>query len=1540
MIRKVVILALTLFLLFNNQAFATIDIPAGNYGWTLGKYDSKTKTFSPSTTSIFQWDISTGKSMFVRTIGPTSVWVDGAREGTIVSFVDKNSSVDNGYPMVEKSQWNAWITLFGGGSNSAFVLKNLQSWYFDYNGKTFANLSQLAELSGGRGLSYSVTEGLLIYGKSTGPTASITPTRYSCKVGESITFNLSATNKALSYHFVDMTFKDDKGNTYINNKRYLSDVATDSVKKTFTAPGNYLFTLTVNDGVFRYTTKQMLISVSNNPVDPVQPPDPLPEAPPEPPAAENLPPTAVYSWPSTCYEGDTVNVSESSFDLDGQVVSRSWAFAPPFVGTSSLGKGGGTISFNNIGTYNMTLTVTDDDGATDAVTHSIEVKPPVPQAVITYGGALKENRRVVLDSSNSISGTKYPIDHAKDEWTITAVYGGTASDIKLGTRTGANQDVLFKKAGTYRIGLKVYNSKYASEWAYKDLVISPDTAPVANFFKSAIAFRNPAVNNYAYVTLNDRTFSFDGDFISQRTWKYKFDTDNDGSFLDEAWVVLDSGNNTKVTFKANHVGKYLFELEVIEGFGQETIPAFIVDADYRRGDTTTKPQADKITDVQNIAPVTSFTAALKPKVDIVFSQGFLTDYANRFPQMVNNLDTILGPKLASKGIDYAFYNTDNRAVQIYDVSKSFYNLAYTYEQFPVTLSYDLGTSISKDDISQFNIFAFGNNMKLYVSNDNVNWYYVRNVVSAPYSTINWNYCDSIDKFSIPIPNFRYTKLTFDYSGNGSFYETYNQHIVVRGGYEIVSTPSQTIRSLSSNGELLIDIGKLVDTANINSLNVDVLFKNVPYYMTNFSIAVSPDNTNWTPVNTFLFYKTLSGPDNVNKNYGFDKSQITIPSFRYVKIYPNGLSDTLDYYITGKVSVLLNKGGENIRAFNHVSSSSTPYWIVQDMGKTISNSQVLCLNVTVPQNQGRDWGVFFSNDGINWGDAAFSNPRASGSQISISKPGLALPSTFRYIGISFFGGSAYTDIITNLSLLTPPRATLADITSQANTPFRTGAVKYVVSLAEEPYIDASSTNYTNAANALNNNNAFFVAFTNTTSSSSVQQLTSQLTKYSTFITETDLTTTLSKLADYINSTAVSTPLSGPMYVLLGQSLSFNPTYSDYENDPKVTDNWYYFHNPGFLDNNSGLSFYHNKTISGPVAALDKVGKYDVQYKAQDDPANTDLRFLNYRMWSDPAPTAIIVHRKPIADFSVQAGTVNVTDLSYDPDFQFRRPDKGVVQWLWKWRPVASSTWTNGKPSGIMALGTYVVHLEVKDVYGAWSDPVEKTIIVTTLQRPPVADFTWSPTLIYEGDTVTLNNLSTDPDGDPLTYLWTVFNPLGGTTTFTTKNGTIANVLPGTYWVTLRATDPGGMSDAVTKFFVVNPLGLWGSVNHTPEWNAKRISFNQKNTGTDDSPRAYNVFWAGEAFVLQANTTDTTTSTTKAQTVTATFIDRGITINLSPNASRTTWTGKMSEDDFETIADGTYDFRFVATYSNGVAKTVNVPIEISGTWLNYYKFHRSW
>ena len=89
-------------------------------------------------------------------------------------------------------------------------------------------------------------------------------------------------------------------------------------------------------------------------------PDPDPEDP-------NEPPTAAFSY--SCDELACSFDGSASTDSDGTIVSYSWAF-----GDGNNGSGA-TVnhSYANDGSYTVTLTVTDDDGATDSTSQVVTV---------------------------------------------------------------------------------------------------------------------------------------------------------------------------------------------------------------------------------------------------------------------------------------------------------------------------------------------------------------------------------------------------------------------------------------------------------------------------------------------------------------------------------------------------------------------------------------------------------------------------------------------------------------------------------------------------------------------------------------------------------------------------------------------------------------------------------------------------------------------------------------------------------------------------------------------------------------------------------------------------------------------------------------------------------------------------------------------------------------------------------------------------------------------------------------------------------------
>jgi hypothetical protein len=81
-------------------------------------------------------------------------------------------------------------------------------------------------------------------------------------------------------------------------------------------------------------------------------------------------PTAFFTYyPSFPTTNDTVQFTDQSGDWDGTIVSWSWNFGD---GTTSILQNP-THQYANAGTYIVTLTITDNSGATDSTSQSITV---------------------------------------------------------------------------------------------------------------------------------------------------------------------------------------------------------------------------------------------------------------------------------------------------------------------------------------------------------------------------------------------------------------------------------------------------------------------------------------------------------------------------------------------------------------------------------------------------------------------------------------------------------------------------------------------------------------------------------------------------------------------------------------------------------------------------------------------------------------------------------------------------------------------------------------------------------------------------------------------------------------------------------------------------------------------------------------------------------------------------------------------------------------------------------------------------------------
>jgi hypothetical protein len=266
--------------------------------------------------------------------------------------------------------------------------------------------------------------------------------------------------------------------------------------------------------------------------------------------------------------------------------------------------------------------------------------------------------------------------------------------------------------------------------------------------------------------------------------------------------------------------------------------------------------------------------------------------------------------------------------------------------------------------------------------------------------------------------------------------------------------------------------------------------------------------------------------------------------------------------------------------------------------------------------------------------------------------------------------------------------------------------------------------------------------------------------------------------------------------------------------------------------------------------------------------------------------------------------------------------------------ADKTWTTSVD--LPEKTNMYVQVRVHDGFD-WSDWSTVRYFYIETNQPPTADFTWSPQPVYEGDTVQFRSIVSDPDRDALSVSYELTDPAGkkaaysysfqpNRTAYPDNAPNVAMAQTGDW--TMKMTVSDGKAEAVTRSKTVKvlPLSLTGTVHHTALWNEHRQNYNKKKSGNAEAPRGYEVFWAGEKFMLEAITTATGTQT-KAEKVEVTFGKYKTELkSLQNGGSR--WQGELWDSSFEGLKNGEYGFVFTVLYSNGTVKTDSAEIRIQG------------
>ncbi|NLX02676.1 MAG: PKD domain-containing protein [Syntrophomonadaceae bacterium] len=329
----------------------------------------------------------------------------------------------------------------------------------------------------------------------------------------------------------------------------------------------------------------------------------------------------VYFWDESYHEGRQYGES---------IVSWQWTIEKQ----SSSSSQNTEATWDEVGTYSITLRVEDQDGDSDSCTKSVVVGPALPAAVIQV-----DPRAVILGRKININGDQSTAANGRTVKWDEMQWEFTKPDRTKVTFTGryptpdrVTTNSLINQTGIWKVRLKVKDSdNNESEWAEDIFTVYPDNPPQARFWSITETLRYSYENNE--ITIRDLSTPGNpdaalGDEISVRGWTLYYDSNNNGIFTDpgdeiilpgqvkSAQIIQQSGNDPYPKIRFYKTGLYKLELSVTESYLDDW-------------DNTVKPglsantdsmlEAEKTTMVINIAPTVAFDIIKKTPVDVQFA---------------------------------------------------------------------------------------------------------------------------------------------------------------------------------------------------------------------------------------------------------------------------------------------------------------------------------------------------------------------------------------------------------------------------------------------------------------------------------------------------------------------------------------------------------------------------------------------------------------------------------------------------------------------------------------------------------------------------------------------------------------------------------------------------------------------------------------------------------------------------------------------------------------------------------------------------------
>ncbi len=254
----------------------------------------------------------------------------------------------------------------------------------------------------------------------------------------------------------------------------------------------------------------------------------------------NDPPTASFSCqPSAPSTADLVTFTSTSSDVDGDIVNWTWQMGD---GTTLYGEQV-SHSYADDGSYTVTLTVTDDDGATATVSKTVTVSNVGPSADFGFTPSSPTTEDTVMFTDQSTDS-----DGSVVAWSWDFGDGNSS--------TAQNPSHSYASHGSYTVTLAVEDDDGATDTVSETVTVSI-AAPPETIIEPSGLYTNVTGGNW---TTSGNPISLDTNIPAQEIW-YRI-------LKKGSWIVVQDWKNYTEPFTIEGEGLHKVEYYCIDEYGR------------------------------------------------------------------------------------------------------------------------------------------------------------------------------------------------------------------------------------------------------------------------------------------------------------------------------------------------------------------------------------------------------------------------------------------------------------------------------------------------------------------------------------------------------------------------------------------------------------------------------------------------------------------------------------------------------------------------------------------------------------------------------------------------------------------------------------------------------------------------------------------------------------------------------------------------------------------------------------------------------------